>query len=201
MALSGKPFARPYPEPHMRQPAPRPRPPVAPRGTHLRADEDVGAHARVLDVEVAPRARVAGLHLVDHEQHPVPVAHLAQPAQERGRRGHVPALAEHGLDQHRGRVARAARLREQQVQLVQAHLRQRRRRRVGRHPELVPVRERDRVRARLDEDECGVSGWPGAARGWLRGAGRPHTRTACRALTGGGPTGGATARRQPASRM
>ena len=32
MALSGKPFARPYPEPRMRQPPARPRPPPLPAG-------------------------------------------------------------------------------------------------------------------------------------------------------------------------
>lgn len=77
------------------------------------------------------------------------VAYGAQPLEEGGWRGDVPALTEDGLDDYGGRVTRRRLLRQKKVQLVQRLRDQRRFRHVGRLAKLMPEWERDREHAGL----------------------------------------------------
>jgi hypothetical protein len=72
---------------------------VHPAGQGLADDHDVRSYALVLVREELAGAAEAGLDLVDHEQHPVLVGELAQPAEVAVRRHHDPGLALDRLDQ------------------------------------------------------------------------------------------------------
>lgn len=88
-----------------------------PVGDPFRHDQDVRPHAVVLDGEHLARAPEAGLHLVRDEQDVVVVADLAHPLEIPLRRGHVAALAQHGLDEDGRRVAGRGLALQQQLQL------------------------------------------------------------------------------------
>lgn len=87
-------------------------------GDALGHDQDVRAHAVVLDGEHLARAAEAGLHLVGDEQDVVLVADLAHALQVRRHHGDVAALAEDGLDEDGGRVGRRRLAQQQQFELL-----------------------------------------------------------------------------------
>ncbi len=70
-----------------------------PRGDPLGHDHDVRRGISPRGGEETPGAGVSGLHLVDGEQDPVAIGHLAQGGQESVRWDHVAALAQDRLDQ------------------------------------------------------------------------------------------------------
>ncbi len=88
-----------------------------PRRDPLGHHQDVRHHAGVGYGEQLAGAPEAGLHLVGHEQDPVPGRDLPQSGQERGRRHPVAALAENGLDHERGHPGGHHHLREQLLEL------------------------------------------------------------------------------------
>ena len=63
--------------------------------------DDVGLESDVIGGEHLPCPPHARLHLVDHQQYPVPRRQLAQPLQERRRRDDVAPLALNRLDDDR----------------------------------------------------------------------------------------------------
>lgn len=81
-------------------------------------DEDVRAHAVVLDGEHLARPTEPGLDLVDDQQNVVPVADLADSPQVLGDDGDVAAFAEDGLDDDGRRVGRGGFALQQQLQLL-----------------------------------------------------------------------------------
>ena len=118
------------------------------RGDALGHADDVGLDVVALDREPVAGATEPALHLVGDEEDPVLLAALGDALDERRRRGHVAALAEHGLDDHRGRLGRRGLGEQQPVE--------RRQRAVDRG--LLVGRERVGERAHVDASRAAGRG-------------------------------------------
>src|ERR1700677_3292024 len=93
------------------------------RADTLRGGENIGINAAVLIGKEAPGAADAGLHFVEDQEEAMPIADLAQTAQERGRDNAHPALALDRLDHDHARLRpdrRLDRLEVGQRNLVEA---------------------------------------------------------------------------------
>jgi len=77
-------------------------------GQRLRQRDDVGLDPGRLETEEAAGTAAADLDIVDDHQHVVATAQLLQVLQPAQRRDVDPALALHGLDDHRGRLVQPA---------------------------------------------------------------------------------------------